>query len=676
MKSPLPNKVLKDCIVNSIEKKEFKWDKFFEAWFRKNGTPLFFLFKKNLGVTNLQYVELFQLINSNIKNGPNKLFFYKAEHVRETFSELLESVIQSIQNSDSKELDNFIETYSSVFEHTVSVDLFYNSTSIFLPPGTKINLDKVVFESGYIHSAGTSIYIRNIKKSNKKAFKENLRNEIVKNKESIPFVIYSHEDFSDFDKESSDQIEKGIDQCKIYIDKMNMGTHRLSQIIDEISNESPFQEKLISPKPGNYKEQHKFKSSESIWLISDRGISGGSIKYPGQSRFYICYKQQYKNESHYYFFDENKPAWKSHTTLPHSLTASLINTSRPHDHGVVICDPFGGTATTYLESKRIEKNTKCITSDYSKIINLLLSDNINIFNFDQNKLELIIKEIKSSKEQLEKSSAGNYELFDSSFHNNYTQAKELINELKNRFPSEENEYCFEEEFINKLSNLTIDARIIFYIALRATLRFNNSLKRKAMKFEDGYKKSADKLISEITKLIKLKTEIEENIHHEEDNHIQVKGKYSLKLIPKNLFSTNYFNHSQIQKDVIAGRDARELEKNSIDVIICDPPYGFNTQEEIHELSQLYSEFIEQSLLALKHGGQLIICLPAESYTGKDLPYCTRMDIISRLVLIKAMNNGKKIVKHASSLPLKEFEPPYYWESDKALRRGILHFRVM
>lgn len=661
------------CLKSSIKDEEFHWDKFFEKWFKENGNPLFFLFKKNLGVTNLQYVELFSLINNNLKSEESNLLFHKGDHVRQTYTDLIESVLQSKGNKGDEYLNDFIELNYKVFQKTVTVDLFYNSCAIFLPPGVEIELSSIVFESGYIHSAGKSIYIRNIKKANKIVFKENIKKELEKSKEKTPFVIYSHEDFSDYDKESSDQIDKGIDQCKIYIDKMNMGTNKLSQVIDDLSIESPFKEFLISPQPGNYQEKHQFKNKESFWLIIDRSISGGSIKNPGQNRFYICYKQQYKNESHYYYFDENKPAWKSHTTLPHSLTSSLINSCKEKNTKAIICDPFGGTATTWLESKRINGNIFCETSDLSNLTNLLAEDNLTFFSLSSGDLDLLNNVITKSKEEIENLAESDYKLFKNDIKSKFELGFELISQLKIDFPDEENEFTFQDLHLDKLKSLDFTTRILFYIMLRSTLRYNNSFKRKAMKFQDAYKKSCEKLNNEIKKLIKLKIELESINHSTDERFYAIEGKYSLKLIPKCINEIDNLLKS-IKIEVVSSRDARSIKNNYYDIIICDPPYGFNTEEDIKELSILYDEFLEKAIGSLKPFGQLVICLPAESYTGKGLPYCTRMDLISRQILIKSREMGKRIYKDALSLPLKEFEPPYYWESDKALRRGILHFR--
>lgn len=101
---------------------------------------------------------------------------------------------------------------------------------------------------------------------------------------------------------------------------------------------------------------------------------------------------------------------------------------------------------------------------------------------------------------------------------------------------------------------------------------------------------------------------------------------------------------------------------AVDAIICDPPYGFNTREEQGDLANLYAEFIGAAVAALRHRGHLIICLPSESYTGRDLPYCTNSGLITNQVLIKAKAVNKRIYVPARSMPSRLISAPYYWES--------------
>lgn len=101
--------LLVDCIVMSLDNSEFKWDIFFKKWFRENGTPYFFLFKKNLSVTNTQYVELFSLITRHSTYdfaSPKecKLLFYSNDHIKTTFTEVVSSLLEDYDNSDTSKI--------------------------------------------------------------------------------------------------------------------------------------------------------------------------------------------------------------------------------------------------------------------------------------------------------------------------------------------------------------------------------------------------------------------------------------------------------------------------------------------------------------------------------------------------------------------------------------------
>lgn len=678
-------KILSECILSSIEGTDFRWEKFFKLWFRQYGTPLFFLFKKNLSVTNTQYAELFSLLmlysTKKISiNHETKLLFYSTEHIKVSFSEVITSLLEDFHPADLSKVDSFSERYLDIFSSTVAVDMFFGSCAIFLPRGIEVDLAKVTYDSGYIHSAGKSIYIRNIKKAKKNDFLNSIIDHLSRSqdKETVPFIVYSHEDFSDFDKESVELIDKGIDQSKIFLEKMSMGSYRLSTIINEMQKSPDFKNRLLIPNAGNYLQQHEFRKGKTLWLISDKSISGGIIKNPGANRYYICYEQEFKNDSPFFYFDENKPAWKSHTTLPHTLTAALINIARPIiDHGV-ICDPFGGTGTTWLEVKRMNLKNKIITSDLSSATSLLLSDNLFFFTLSSTELLKLIVDLESYSDN--KLLEGQYRISFSDISASmepYKYAIQLLNLLKEEQKDEDQEYILSISLVTQLKSLPFITRIIFYVCLRADLRYQSGFKRKSLTFDNAFKISLSKLIAQIKMLIELKIDVENNIKSmdftQSDSYIKSLSRYSFRLTPSFIFNNSKDLQRNLKSEVISSFDARNLKANSIDLIICDPPYGFNTTEDNEDLADLYSEFIEKAILSLKPKGQLIFCLPAESYTGRDLPYCTRSDIVSRLILIKAHQYKRLVFRLAQSIPISSLIPPYYWESDRALRRIILHF---
>jgi hypothetical protein len=113
-----------------------------------------------------------------------------------------------------------------------------------------------------------------------------------------------------------------------------------------------------------------------------------------------------------------------------------------------------------------------------------------------------------------------------------------------------------------------------------------------------------------------------------------------------------------------------------DLIITDPPYGFNTNDDNTKLARLYADAIDTMICALRPEGQLVIAVPAWSYTGRHLPEYTRHDFITHQVLVAARKFNREVIHTASQTPSAagSLEAPYYWESEKALRRLVLHFR--
>lgn len=680
--------ILIDSIKKSITNNDFfNWEIFFRNWFRENGTPLFFLFKKNLSVTNTQFVELFSLITNYCKRSDksikfNKCLFYSTEHIKNTFSELITTLLEDYDPNDDSKLFHFAEKYLDIFISSIAVDMFFGSCAIFLPNGLEVDIEKVVYDSGYIHSGGHSIYIRNIKKSRKNIFLNSIKKYIgsqLTKDEKIPLIVYSHEDFSGFDKDSSDLIERGIEQCKIFVEKMNMGSYRLSSIINELKTTSPFKNRLIIPDAGNYLKKHDFTANKTLWLISDKSVSGGQMKNPGQNRYYICYEQIYKNDSPFFLFDENKPAWKSHTTLPHSLTSALLNISRQFLNNGVICDPFGGTGTTWFEAKRLNIDNLVHCSDLSPAASLLVSDNLKFFTMSVEDLEQLIKELdycypkEGFKDQLNL----NLENYSQELIAPYSQAKSILDKLKHDQPFEDQEFVLKDDLVKEIRSISFTTRIVFYIALRAELRFQSGFKRNAINFEEAFKRSLEKLKEETEMLLTLK----KNVYNDKnqignDTYIISNDTYSKRLTPVLIFKSLDDYTKNIESEVFSSFDARNLSKASNDLVICDPPYGFNTTEDLKSLVELYSQFIDKAIDSLKPHGQLIMCLPAESYTGRDLPYCTRSDLISRQILIYAQKKNRLVYIPAKSVPSLSLTPPYYWESERALRRIILHFHFI
>lgn len=685
--------VLTRCLLESVEResRKFRWDSFFNKWYRQEGDPLFFLFKRHLGVTNTQYVELFSLLqnyaNADTKVSPrHSLLFHSTSQIMQTLSLSMSSLLDEPNIEIDDAVGLFVDTYFDVFALTAAVDSYYCSCAVFLPPGLNVDIYQITADSGYIHSSGRSIYIRRTPKAAKIHLFANITSHLKKfpiDNEKIPFIVYSHEDFSRHDTHSIEQIGKGIGDTKLYFEKMSMGRSSLPRVINELKKE--FSDFLHIPSPGNYKS-HQFYQGRSLWLISDRAVDSANPRSRGEESYYICFEQSVKNINPFFFFDENKPAWKSHTTLPHSLTSALINATLPHKEDTTICDPFGGTGTSWFELTRLNRGATILCPDLSPATNQLVRDNLVFFQMSAVELgklqaELrIVREAVLSKSVNENETEGQavFEFELSSQHETDGGAElvafKMLNELRDEQPDEEQEFIFSDRFVQRLSELGFIARVIFYLALRAELRFQLSFERRSTTFEKAFAASVKTLLREIEELQFVRSSIESGKCIRKGNYLVRSGRYSSEVLPAFFIDGESMTLDTLDNEVFS-RDCRSLEPNSIDVIICDPPYGFNTSESTTGLGQLYSEFIESALGALRNKGHLIICLPKESFTGQGLPYCTRPNVVINQVLVKSRAMDKAVYVVGESVPNTLFSPPYYWVADKALERIVLHFRV-
>jgi hypothetical protein len=683
--------ILSHCLLHSLENEseDFRWDKFFILWFRERGNPYYFLFNQHLGVTNAQYAELYSLIESHAatEQGAARnvgLLFQRTERMKAAVADAMNMLLDYSPEQRPAAALAFAERYIDVFRYSVAIDMFYCSCAIFLPPGLDIDIQKITAESGYIHSAGRSVFVRNIRKAKQQHLRLALNLHLGKSQPKdlpLPFVVYSHEDFTGSDEDAKEEIYRGIDAVKLHVEKMAMGSVPLAQVVNEIRTE--YVGRLEVPPPGVYHEMHDFRglTNRAIWLVCDRSINDSNPTSAGGRRYYICYEQQFMSISPFFLFDENKPAWKSHTTLPHSLTAALINCTKPHVPGSKIVDPFGGTGTTWLEGKRIGVSASLRCSDISPICPLMLNDNIRFFLMSSVELLQLSDELERMEpeiRQLDARGAGapNQNDLDFSMEQTpYVTARAIVEGLRKENPSEEQEFSFSPAVVKALSDLTYIKRFTFYIVLRAELRNRGAFHRKSKSRERLFLKSLAELQKQIRKFIELRRSVTGDEVRRDSISVVFRGKYSEQLFPLFFLKSLDELAADAKLSVTGNHDARQIEPNSVDAIICDPPYGFNTREEQGELADLYAEFIGVAIAALRHGGHFIICLPSESYTGRDLPYCTGAGLITNQVLIKAKAVNKRIYTPARSLPSQLLAPPYYWEAERALRRTILHFRI-
>ncbi|HVV54984.1 MAG TPA: hypothetical protein VHC47_06660, partial [Mucilaginibacter sp.] len=177
---------LKKCIIAYVQE-----GKVFDKWFLEKGKGYYFLFKKNLKVTNLQFAELASLIRLNAQREGDyvgeQLLFLSVKEFNTSFFEILKCFtsdkkkFESVKKDPSK-LEGFAHDLSKQFigllKNVVVLDAFYGSCAVYLPPGIEIFIDRICSHSGYIHSCGKNIFTRNVSKANKIDFLKSIKNYI------------------------------------------------------------------------------------------------------------------------------------------------------------------------------------------------------------------------------------------------------------------------------------------------------------------------------------------------------------------------------------------------------------------------------------------------------------------------------------------------------------------
>ena len=661
---------------------QFSADSLFSRWFRKNGKSYFFLFHKNLSRTNIQYAELGSLITLHTTNNATQkpetaLHFILVKDFLNGVQQVVTDLARSTADKDLL-CKTFLDLYPEVLRRTVLLDMFHGSCSVFFPPHLDMDLFKVCSESGYIHSCGHNVYARQLAKTDDSEFKEKVKAYLKPITKRVFFAVYSHEDFTRYDGKHSSYLRGGLDDVKIYAEKYFVGNKPLVRVLHELKSEAP--DKIFLAEAGDYhKHGEQMKANRtfpgrSLWLIVDRVVSE-QRGMANEEQFLICYDQRYKNKNPLHLFDENKPAWVAHTTIPHTLAGAMINVTRTAwpEGTVSIYDPFSGTGTTALEAVKFE-NVRMTCNDKSPIAAQLLKDNQTFFAMSHKRLEGIVSTLTAlSKENY-------HEYMHSPTHHNstsgpgpYKWAIALYDELEKTAKPAAHEEWFDvgPEIVKELKGATFEMRLCFYLALRTKLRHVAAFERRSDQWVNAYRKEVQELHFQATELIDIRKRLRKST---KGGFVKCLGTYSDACT----LNPVVFNRKGAEHLTITKGEATVQPTGKFDVIITDPPYGFNNDLSALQLAQLLSHTLDVIMRGLKPKAQVIIALPDRSHSGRRIPLFATRTWVTQQVISKAEEHGfeastpARILPHLGDL----FQPPYYWNSEKALSRAILHFQFV
>jgi tRNA G10 N-methylase Trm11 len=678
-KSRLPSKFyesfLKSLNASTLQGK-FDPGNLFDHWFREQGKAYFFLFKKNLHVTNIQFGELIALIRTHLSfqvtTEAPYLRFVSPKEFRWSLNRLQETFDLTVE----KNREYVAEVYAQQFGQTAVLDTFYCSCALYLPPLLDVDLRRICGESGYVHSCGKNLLTKLIYDTRACDLDQALRHFVGNIKDGLTrfFAIYAREDWPTGSETLAKSLQDGLEQIKIPVAKYFMGSQRLDAVLDGLRQ--TYKPQIFFAEPGRLDESRaEFQAQENIeprttiFLITDQQISDDSRASP--ARFYICYDQHYINENQFHIFDEDKPAWIDHTTIPHTLAAAMINITRPWwrkpERAVRICDPFCGTGTFWFEAAKLSPDVHVSCSDLSPAALRLAKDNLEFFSADPEALGIIKNMLQDSlllprdvKHRERHSSLGRQ----------FNKAQTLSSKWLPAF--DRDDYATQQQIINELAKESFPIRLLFYLILKTTRRHNTKIDTQA--WWEFYQKEATSHFHALEVLLR------QTMRHK----VREPGS-SIVSVGGGEFSVSCFlelgelpNEPTVKSD----RNVLELANfhdEPIDVIVTDPPYGFNTVEDQKELNDLYEAMIPVFLSVLGDDSQLVISIPEWSHTGRQLPAFTFREFLTHKVLLTAAECGMEVVWSPSAVPKGTrslFRAPFYWESERALRRSILHFRFL
>jgi tRNA G10 N-methylase Trm11 len=671
-----------------------------QRWLGDRG--IYFLFNKNLRVTNVQFTELLSLLRMHTRECEKKeraraLFFITSEE----FDKLIVEIAEPFEGK--ADIGRVLATlYSEVFARTLIVDPYYGSCNVFVPPTLSVNLAAIAGESAYLHSCGYSVFVRNMVKAEPTL----LRNKLNQHLNRLPpakgkklrFLIYSDEDFTARDRRNESLLRHGLDDTKIHVEKAWFRSQRLVDVVNQLKKDMG--DRLVFGGGRDYlgdRETHRDDKTvdftRTLWLVQDRSV-GTPSERPGDDRYYICYDQLFRARNAIHIFDENKPAWQDHTTMPPSLAGALLNIVRGPDSAgksLKVGDPFMGTGTSLLEVLRFP-DMSFRGSDTDETSAILVKDNLDFFWRSKKELGAVFALLVRTKSELEQAKRSKKsqgfkstvvyrvarETLGSGNLARKARAAESLKLGKDKLPADPGD------------------RLLAYIALRASKRYSARFARAATQNEQdwvlAYEQELQTLLSQVEELTKLRAldplkedaaqnliETHEHASTGSASVMLLEDSYSTGCIPGP--QTEKASHAKAEDryELVVGKkgDARKLPEAAFNVIIGDPPYGFNKPKDANDLAELYRQFARSSLTALRDGGHLLLCLPDRSHSGRYSPAFTHRSLVVQQLLLAAGAVDRQLVFPHDRVRGAEdlYDADYYWESERALRRSILHVQV-
>lgn len=644
-----------------------------------------------------------------------------------------ESVEMSIEEYETEVAVRFLRLAADIIENTVVVDFYSGTCVCHIPLSISVNFKVVVSHSGYIHSGGSKIIARNMEKVQLKEILERLTKFLEDSKHPMLFMPYTEEAFLQMDKNSSFSVRNGLDQIKLSVRKHFISDISILDILEEIR--SSLSEKIVilpgvrSPSEELGEIQINYQQEKSIWMITDRELThevvDRRLQPSSKGRFLLCYEQAFLNNNHLLTLKERKPGWYAPVTLPHTLSSALLNIGMAFQHvkGLserrpnVILDPFCGSGTTLIDAAIRNPKAIVVGFDRNPLTPKIIKDNLEFFSKETEELTgTFIAEIvsirdmclDSSKEKLiEKALYGiDYSknvLNLSKIQKIFLDALRSIRAMLDDKPSDGKTLHesikahldgeFSKQTSEYLNSLTFHERILWYVTWRSLVVNSMAIRRAENKLSYILSKQLNSFIEDIKYITRYNSFNQKEL----SEYFSVNmGEYSLcsEISCKKIKSIECNEIDEVKlydKAFVLGMSPgiyiarvddsiNSLQRTEIraDLIVTDPPYGFNTIDGSDgQLSSLYSELARSLVRVCRPIASLMLVLPAYARNGRAIPFNQTQGFLVRKIIAAASENGSSCIDLVSGMPAPKqlFEKPMYWTSTQTLDRNILVFHM-
>ena len=759
---------------------------FKEKWFLSNDRkeadslvsmrgPILFLFAKNVSVTNLSLNELLSLVrtfsNHREKGSDSRIspqFSSDAEYssffrnMWESIFDDYEGAIGEIKIRVNDVCEQIVKNYSDVILRMAIFDTYFTTAFLNMPLSMSLNLREVVANSGYVHSAGKALYVRNSDKANKSELMVQLREYLRQNPGEKFFLIPYADEFVGPPKNnySAASLRNGLDGVRFNFWKHSVGRSTLQEVLAQIPEDTDGY--IVVPKSLQDYRAERLKSLNvagmsrecTIWLILDHNVhetDKPGYFSRGTEQYFMVYAQLLINNSQLSLFKERKPGWLAPVTLPHTLSASLANIAYERWAGrwkqdltrPVILDPFCGSGTTLIDFSRCFQDAVVIGLDKNPIVGQISRDNLAFFAAKVTDIKVFRERycgawnsVPYNREKFVKAICRNYEKIEPSsttepidtqldaqavveflcgkllleiFHPNGVSVTESFRPLLKdqlvgaKFNTQVQRILdggFSEGFQDFLvSSLAIEHRWLCLLLWRGLVygRFSVNIPDDLYSVIESELLNFAKEMEEYERLLDQPLAESSESSDGFERFVLKEARFSLGLsISQTVFSHALQNQKNIEVDAVVemlandqaspgiyishvANSAKEMEKfnGKVDIVVTDPPYGFNMAADKNSLLQLYGEFFGGVVRTLKPEGQLIVALPEFTRNGKRIPFYQTKAAVVQLIVAAAQSDERRIVHFGGIVPdgSRLLRAPYYWASTSGVSRSILHFTI-